>query len=615
MSFHEDILLEIFFNCEPKTILKCSLVCKYWNHVSKLQILWMKNVLKSWPSQQWLYGKASVSHLNWMKVYQELFQYLYYTPDQMKYFVTCNTFENELISPILRKAMFEQVEYISQKWLQTSSFDQDDKSQVFDKNMELYFNIKELRWVFLDKRRGYMSDLFPHKKKDKFYDRICNIRAYQVIPSCLLMYRWLCIFRVFLTAEIGLTFYRIWRFRLKHYKTGLIFELCDWKAGMSSTFAHGSPAVDVYREDCLELLQLLTHPHFIMHPLGLNSKTESLYNSMIRASAGGCMRNASKCQKRKILKQKETYSPTKKKSPLISPTTNTPFMVGSSLDSSCFVDLSDRLEKWRVKRKQSLLKHSISSLNTDVCLFSKIDSELSSASSDSSLNEIETEEHLKENNAESDIDLYDGGYILNCEYYISSSQHTDSIEEQHNLQATIAEYWALTQKEYLLQIPVVYDIEDDYWYFQPQDAISCIDTSNATNKISTCVKQPETNKCSLQFSENSNEIVLVDAIPSALMLYRLICLFELNCNDYNCLNDTTVWKVSMVHKRSGGIIHFKDYNGYLKIYVSVDQNCELNTLDTIFEISEFRDAVTQLLALLMDEKFCHPYGTIAGSVA
>ena len=34
-----------------------------------------------------------------------------------------------------------------------------------------------------------------------------------------------------------------------------------------------------------------------------------------------------------------------------------------------------------------------------------------------------------------------------------------------------------------------------------------------------------------------------------------------------------------------------------------------------FVLSDFTSAVIQLLDLLMDSNFCHPYGTIAGSVA
>ena len=37
--------------------------------------------------------------------------------------------------------------------------------------------------------------------------------------------------------------------------------------------------------------------------------------------------------------------------------------------------------------------------------------------------------------------------------------------------------------------------------------------------------------------------------------------------------------------------------------------------DVMFDASEFRVAVTQLLDLIMNENFCHPYGSVAGAVA
>jgi hypothetical protein len=38
---------------------------------------------------------------------------------------------------------------------------------------------------------------------------------------------------------------------------------------MSCSFLKGKPAPGPYVDDCLELMDLLSHPHFIMHPLGL----------------------------------------------------------------------------------------------------------------------------------------------------------------------------------------------------------------------------------------------------------------------------------------------------------------------------------------------------------
>ena len=35
----------------------------------------------------------------------------------------------------------------------------------------------------------------------------------------------------------------------------------------------------------------------------------------------------------------------------------------------------------------------------------------------------------------------------------------------------------------------------------------------------------------------------------------------------------------------------------------------------VFDITDFRASVLQLLDLLMNVNFCHPYGTVAGAVA
>ena len=41
----------------------------------------------------------------------------------------------------------------------------------------------------------------------------------------------------------------------------------------------------------------------------------------------------------------------------------------------------------------------------------------------------------------------------------------------------------------------------------------------------------------------------------------------------------------------------------------------LGTRDGTFDTVEFKAAVLHVLNLLMDDKFSHPYGTVAGSVA
>lgn len=42
---------------------------------------------------------------------------------------------------------------------------------------------------------------------------------------------------------------------------------------------------------------------------------------------------------------------------------------------------------------------------------------------------------------------------------------------------------------------------------------------------------------------------------------------------------------------------------------------ERQEMFALFDLTEFRASVTQLLDLLMSENFCHPYGIVAGTVA
>ena len=463
----DELLLKLFAHLNAESLLKCSCVCRRWNRVSKSQVLWRKLVLNRWPSQRWLYVKAAVYQLNWHQIYQEFTLYSWYSPDQMKYFVSCNTIEDELMSPILREAMFSKMEVVSRKWLQVAVLDHDGDmlSRYFDRNMELLFDTQQLKWVFLDKRRGYLDDLFSYKasKTNKQNSRSFLIRPYQVIPSCLLMYRWLCIFRNYATLESGLTFYRIWRFRLKHLETGLIFELNDWKAAMSSTFSNGRPNISSFAEDALELLLVLTHPHFIMHPLGLNPRIEKTFYYAVHASAGGSVNPFIHHKKRGSNKRRK-----RSLSPAVSPTTNEAFVFGKQLyEQRTFQDIDDRLERWRARRKTALLSppQVLPSVSKS---FEGILSRQSSNSSLFSEYESTTDESQREftSDCDSEFDFYENGYVTNCEYFISTSHHFDTIEEQHSIQASIADNWIVTKNMCLNETQVLFDIDDSTWYFQ-----------------------------------------------------------------------------------------------------------------------------------------------------
>ena len=268
--FLDEILLHIFGYLDAATLAKLSSVCKQWRNIAKTPSLWRRLVLLRWPSQKFLYEKASLSHINWMNTYQELTLRGNFSPDDMKYFICCRVSGDELTEIELRENMFLHMAETMMKWAMPDIFEQEDEFNTpgFNKNFELFFDTHDLKWTFIDKRREYIDDLFSCKMKTTTPARF--IRPYQVIPSCLVMFRWLCLFRAYVTEETGLTFYRIWRYRLKHRATGMNFEFYDWKAAMSCTLSKGCPTSVAFKEDALELLTILTHPNFLMHPMGVS---------------------------------------------------------------------------------------------------------------------------------------------------------------------------------------------------------------------------------------------------------------------------------------------------------------------------------------------------------
>ena len=285
--FLDEILLHIFGYFDAPTLIKASSVCRQWRSIAKTPSLWRRLVLLRWPSQKFLYEKVSLSCVNWMTTYQDLSLRGNFTPDYMKYFISCSVSGDELTEVELRESMFLHMAGTMMKWAMPDVFDQEDEfnTSSFNKNFELFFDTHDLKWTFIDKRRGYSEDWFSSKSKITKPARY--IRPYQVIPSCVVMFRWLCLFRAYVIDETGLTFYRIWRYRLKHRDTGINFEVFDWKAAMSCSLSNGSPISTSFREDALELLNLLTHPHFLMHPMGVSAFRE-LYLSPLKRLGSRC---------------------------------------------------------------------------------------------------------------------------------------------------------------------------------------------------------------------------------------------------------------------------------------------------------------------------------------
>ena len=65
-AFLDEILLHILGYFDGTTLAKMLLVCKQWRNIAKTPSLWRRLVLIRWPSQRFLYEKASLSHINWI---------------------------------------------------------------------------------------------------------------------------------------------------------------------------------------------------------------------------------------------------------------------------------------------------------------------------------------------------------------------------------------------------------------------------------------------------------------------------------------------------------------------------------------------------------------------
>eukprot|EP00794_Sanderia_malayensis_P016716 gene16716-18410_t len=721
--FLDELLVNIFGNLNVTDLTAISTVCKQWNRVSKSPGLWRKLVLLQWPTQRFLYKRASTSSLRWRKVYMDLCMKSWYSPDNMKYFISCKTVEDELVSAELRKAMFEKMSVVSQKWLHVYPYESDNStSQSFDKNAELYYDISQLKWTFLDRRRGYMGELFPsHKLRAiKRNKKIRHIRTYQVIPSCLVLYRWLCLFRAYATAEDGLTFYRIWRFRLKHLETGKIFEIYDWKAAMNTTFSNGEPTDSIYCNDALELLDVLSHQHFIMHPFGYSTSLSSNASKYLAcACAGGIPRPQDHPKKREHRKRKIGVDSASCQNILVMDRTS------DRVKSPIEIADSDDAESRSVKNKYQCnvlsplaspiaRNTSSQSFTYDRQCFSR-QSSCSSIFSDTE----DSERSEKESDVESECEAVETGYTSNCEYFIVTT-HSFDIEEQHSIQASVSDGWLVTHKPMPNSCAVLFNSTDGFWYLPTYAASnnshrkvslqtsrlnhsrsssdvsmqsqsdSNVDVSKDNLPIKRCftghnifpskikdanknrqssnpnLSQPGTSS-SLQSKDRAESCLLLsseslksatnassasttetafglehkyEAIPSCLALYRLICLFDLNCSMYRGTNDSSVWSVKMLHKKTGGIMQLQDYNGWFQVHVSSEMPCHVTQNDSAgesadddettttttessigtardlaFNASEFKAAVLQVLNLLVDDRFSHPYGTVAGSVA
>ena len=113
--FLDEILLHIFEYLDAASLTRLSSVCKQWRNIANTPSLWRRLVLLRWPSQKFLYEKASLSHINWMNTYQDLTLRGHFSPDEMKYFICCRV-SDELTEIELRENMFLHMAETMMKW-------------------------------------------------------------------------------------------------------------------------------------------------------------------------------------------------------------------------------------------------------------------------------------------------------------------------------------------------------------------------------------------------------------------------------------------------------------------------------------------------------------------
>ena len=517
----DEIVLNIFGFLDVCGLLKVSLVCKKWHRVANDNILWRNLVLRRWPSQKPVLRHVSTLALQWQKLYKNLSAKGSYSPDDMRYFIVCKLPDVDLDSDELRKAVLLRMEEVTSLWERPGLYELEETStRFFNNNMELYYDTHDLKWVFVDRRREYVDDSFTIRLNlDRMTSRRMRfIRPYQVMASCVMMYRWLFLFKQMFTEDVGLTFYRIWRFRLKHIKTGFIFETYDWKAAMSSTFSHGCPLTESFKDGGLAVLDMLSSPFFLTHPMGNN-----VYKIWY-----------------------EIYSPQDSNS-------NEP---SRNISPSSSVDTLDSS-----KSDLEVPAHGISqSSSSDTLDSSKCGSD-----------ETESEENSDES-----------GYFCNCEHFIHRSSW--EYEEQQLIQAEMASKWGIVLVKPKPTLEVVFDSSEEKWLFSnhSQEILQSpivlnrklIDRSlNSFTSIGhdhSPFAEVDSNSTGVPlvngYSELPYGIFGLEAMPSSLTLYRLICLFDLSSLQYRSLEEESIWFISLQHKFTRGIIQLKDLNGTSFIY-------------------------------------------------
>lgn len=147
----------------------------------------------------------------------------------------------------------------------------------------------------------------------------------------------------------------------------------------------------------------------------------------------------------------------------------------------------------------------------------------------------------------------------------------------------------------------------------PQDVsgfeLSSITNMTGPNKLQL-VYDHATKQVSYQtkhgYGSGSNSLAYATVISSALLMYRLCCLFACDVSVQGPAGYKLVWSIYLRHKASGIFVGFSEWKGNALYRASKFPPAE----------TSFYDDWLALLNLLLDPCCPHPYdGTVAGSVA
>jgi hypothetical protein len=147
-------------------------------------------------------------------------------------------------------------------------------------------------------------------------------------------------------------------------------------------------------------------------------------------------------------------------------------------------------------------------------------------------------------------------------------------------------------------------------YDRAAKAASPWEVATAPKDLVTCGNvRPVFNKTTHKFEFQEGYDNMYEAISSALMLYRLLCLFGGKVtvvpkkHQYKC-----IWWFTLKHKETGEYLQFGEWKGAAGIWTRFHSRDELP--------GSYKADILTLLNELISKNTPHPYdGTVAGSVA